>query len=151
MNTPRLSLLESHIETVSRIQEVIQEENTWLRVEKSPLPKEILEKKQALLPALDQVLAFLRDINAAKDGLTPGERSILKDARQKMMKIFYVDRENEQLLLKCSVTRQNPAPAAPANQSVNQVLLHHTYQNGEKPSESPRIPVQGLAQSSRTA
>ena len=148
MNASRIALMEEHLHTISRIQDIIQEENTWLRIEKTPLPKEILDKKQALLPDLDEVLAYLRNIQSARDGFSAGERTLLKEARQKMMKIFYVDRENEQLLLKCSVTGSTPSSAP---QSVNQVLLHHTYQNGERPSESHRISVQGSAQSSSTA
>lgn len=134
MNHSRLTHLESHLQCIDRIQHAIEEENSWLRAENAPVPNELLERKRALLPALDDALEFLRACNAEPAGFSSGERNLLKQARRKMMKIFYVDRENEQLLLKCSVTAQRgPAPA----QSINQVLLHHAYHHGEKPSEQP--------------
>ena len=65
--------------------------------------QEFLDRKRNTLQRIDSSLAGLKELNA--EGPVRGERSsrLIKSAQNKLMKIFLLDRENEQMLLKYSV------------------------------------------------
>ena len=104
--------LARHLALCDELYQLCVEENRILKTERRPPDAAWREKKQALAARLDASLAALRENPAA-----PGEHGgdILERARQRSLQILHLDRENEQLLLRCSLspTRPAPAPASP--------------------------------------
>lgn len=112
MSTP----LEDHQRLCDEIHRCVLDENRFLRQhQRSPDP-ELLERKRGLLTRLDISLAALREVPAAvvRD---PETRAQLEAARGRILQILQLDKENEQLLLRCSLSRpamEKPAPSASA-------------------------------------
>lgn len=104
--------LARHLALCDELYQLCVEENRILKTERRPPDAAWREKKQALASRLDASLTALRENPAA-----PGEHGgdILERARQRSLQILHLDRENEQLLLRCSLspTRPSPAPASP--------------------------------------
>ena len=97
--------LEQHLKIIEHTLEVLKEENRLLREEGEMPSAEFLEKKRELLPKLDDSIKQVKASAQSTDGpLGIGGRQIVQKAKQLLLKIFYIDRENEQLLLKRAIT-----------------------------------------------
>lgn len=68
-----------------------------------PPSEEFLEKKKGFVSVLDKGLELLKKINEAGDAIPRGLEPLVKECRDKIMKLMMVDRENERLLLKSSL------------------------------------------------
>ncbi len=68
-----------------------------------PPTEEFLEKKKSFLGVLDKGLELLKMINESGEAVHPVVAPLVKECRDKIMKLMIVDRENERLLLKCSL------------------------------------------------
>lgn len=104
-------LLARHLALCDELHRLCLEENRVLKQEGRPPDEAWRESKRALSARLDQSLADLKN-------RAPGERGgeLLEQARQRCLQILHLDRENEQLLLRCSLgpARPAPPPASPA-------------------------------------
>ncbi|TVR48541.1 MAG: hypothetical protein EA425_14195 [Puniceicoccaceae bacterium] len=98
---------------------LLLEENRRMRESAAPPDEALLEKKKALLPELDRRLARLKvlaDEAAGGSPVSPDRRRAVKEARNRLLQILMLDRENERLLLKNSLPpkiRQAYAKVAP--------------------------------------
>jgi hypothetical protein len=105
--------LRRHLALCDELHRLCLEENRVLRQESRPPDETWRTRKRELSARLDQSLASLR-----QQPPQPGEHGgeLLEQARQRSLQILHLDRENEQLLLRCSLgpARPAPAPIAPA-------------------------------------
>ncbi len=83
---------------------LLLEENSILMREGKPPSEEFLKKKRNLLPQLDESLTALKDLRETGPVRGAQNQKLIEDTQKKLMKIFLLDRENEQLLLKMSIS-----------------------------------------------
>ena len=76
------------------------EENTWLKNEKKAPDSDLLDRKQIILPQLEASLQNLRKLKPEFFSPFDNSKKLVNDSHAKLLQIFYVDRENEDLLLK---------------------------------------------------
>ncbi len=97
------------------------DENRFIRQNQCAPTPEFLLLKRALLQRLDASLSALRELPAAS-ARTPADRAQLENSRARILQILQLDKENEQLLLRCSLARQHPtlSTASPASASMLQ-------------------------------
>ena len=93
-------VLTSHLEICEAVHALLLEENSWLKSKQSAPEQELLERKEALLPQLDESLARLKRLQPELFSPFDDSKKLINDAHSKLLQIFYVDRENEDLLLK---------------------------------------------------
>ncbi len=120
--TPLLAL-QKHQELCNELHELTLEENRFLQEHRRPPDAGLLERKKAMLVRLDETLAALR--GASREGSSATEfRQAVEKTRSRILQILQLDRENEQLLLRYSLTGSRtpavpaPAPAPSALQSI---------------------------------
>jgi hypothetical protein len=99
-------LLARHLAISDELHRLCLEENRILKHEGRPPDETWRERKRAAAARLDESLAALRARPAA-----PGEHGgdALEQVRQRHLQILHLDRENEQLLLRCSLGPARPA------------------------------------------
>lgn len=74
-----------------------------MRTTGSPPSEEFLERKKSFVDVMDKGLELLRRINESGEPIPRGLEPLVKECRDKIMKLMMVDRENERLLLKSSL------------------------------------------------
>lgn len=101
------------------------EENRFLQEERRPAEAPLIERRRAALKRLDEAVSALRSLpsGGAKD---PGRRDALEKTQARIMQILQIDRENEQLLTRYSLSRGAPPPAA----AVDRGALQRIYSGG---------------------
>ncbi len=115
--------LHQHHQLCDELHECALEENRFLRQHQRPLTPEMVERKRGLLGKLDQSLADLRSVPAGRVR-EPETRDLLEHTRARILQILQLDKENEQLLLRFSLSGPKPAPAASTPSSA---LLQKIY------------------------
>ena len=98
------------------------EENKLLQKNQQIADPVILEKKKALLVQLDENLTLIQTTDKV-DKRDPSSRDVLDKTRSRILQILQLDRENEQLILKLSITK---GPEKPEEQ-INTTLLKRIY------------------------
>lgn len=101
--------LQQHLAHCDELYQLALEENRYLRQEQRPPDEAWRERKRQAAERLDQSLTQLRALER-----TPGFRGgeVLEQARARSLQILLLDRENEQLLLRCSMgSSARPAPS----------------------------------------
>ena len=76
------------------------EENTWLKNEKKAPNSGLLDRKKTMLPQLEVSLENLRKLKPEFFSPFDDSKQLVNDSHAKLLQIFYIDRENEDLLLK---------------------------------------------------
>ena len=94
--------LRVHLENCEIAYSLLLEENSILKREGKPPAEEFLKKKRILLPQLEESINALKDLRETCPIRGAQNRKLIDDTQKKLMKIFLLDRENEQLLLKMS-------------------------------------------------
>ena len=91
-------VIKHHLDICEQVHSLLLRENHQLKTEGTLPSEEILNEKEGLLPVLDQSLGELKKLN--REDFSPfGEGgNLIRKAQNKLMQIFYIDRENEQLL-----------------------------------------------------
>ena len=105
--------LQLHQQICDELHELALEENRYLQQHQRPPDAALLERKRGLLAKLDQTLEALRQAPREGDA-QPAFRQALDKTRARILQILQVDKENEQLLLRCSRTGARPASPVPA-------------------------------------
>ena len=102
-------VLNQHLQLCTQVYELLLEENTWLKTEKSVPTQELLDKKQILLPQLETSLLDLKKLKPELFSPFDNSKKLVAESHSKLLKIFYLDRENEELLVKITqpTDRQN--------------------------------------------
>jgi hypothetical protein len=115
--------LQQHQQLCDELHQCALEENRFLRQYQRPLSAESVERKRSLLTKLDQSLAALRTVPAGR-AREPEARDLLELTRARILQILQLDKENEQLLLRFSLSAPKPSTTA-ANPSS--ALLQKIY------------------------
>ncbi len=103
--------LTQHLALCDQLYALTVEENHWLKNKRTPPDAAQREKKQALLEQWTQSLA---QIKARPTDPHEHGGDDLEKARQRCLQILHLDRENEQLLLRCSLSPAGtPTTATP--------------------------------------
>lgn len=126
-------IIKQHIDLCEEVYRVLQEENRILRTTGKAPEEAFLEKKRQLLPLLDNSVQALKLVREGSQPTGQRTRDLVSQGQRIMMKIFLLDRENEQLLLKISanptlaLTRspQNLQPYRPSPPSVKNAYQRH--------------------------
>ena len=106
MNTT--TILEHHLEISEQVHKLLLEENGFLKQEQSVPDSTFLERKQGLLNELAQSLDAVKQLRRTQGSLSSSEIEMIRSAQNRTMQGLYLDRENEQLLLKHSVVQAAP-------------------------------------------
>jgi hypothetical protein len=114
-----MQALQQHQQLCDELHALALEENSFLQQNRRTPDEPLLERKRSLLARLDETLAALR--NASREGVNSGDfRQAVEKTRSRILQILQLDRENEQLLLRFSLTggrvaaAATPAPASPS-------------------------------------
>ena len=118
--------LQNHQQLCDEIHQCVLDENRFLRQQQRVPDAPLLERKRALLARLDGSLAGLRALPAAS-ARAPETREQLERTRARILQILQLDKENEQLLLRCSLAPARPASASPATNSASVSMLQKIY------------------------
>jgi len=102
-------VIREHLKLCERTHDLLLRENKHLKDQGTPTSKELIEEKKQLLPLLDHSVTALNKLR--REDFSPfGDGSaLMQKAQNKLMQIFYIDRENEQLLLKASMQTTSSA------------------------------------------
>lgn len=120
-----MQILQRHQDLCNELHQLALEENSFLQQHRRAPDATLLETKKALLARLDESLVALRTVPRNGDeGAT--YRALLDKTRAKILQILQLDRENEQLLLRFSLSGGVPPASAPITPS--QSMLQKIYQ-----------------------
>jgi len=107
-----------HQQLCDELHELALAENSFLQQHRRAPDNALLDRKRALLARLDATLAALRTASPAK-----GLNAALEKTRSRILQVLQLDRENEQLLLRYSLSsRPTAAPATSAAPSMLQKI-----------------------------
>ena len=116
--------LQAHHRLCDAIHQCALEENRFLRQHQRAPGADFLTRKRTMLEQLDASLAALRALPAAS-ARDPEARAQLENTRARILQILQLDKENEQLLLRCSLAANRPADTAAPTASVS--MLQKIY------------------------
>jgi hypothetical protein len=122
----QLQAIQEHHQLCDEIHQCVLDENRFLRTQQRAPDAPLLERKRTLLQKLDQSLAALRAVPAAS-ARDPELRAQLEKTRARILQILQLDKENEQLLLRCSLNAARPPAAAPGAASGSVSMLQKIY------------------------
>lgn len=118
--------LHEHGHLCDEIHRCVLEENRFLRTQQRAPDAPLLERKRQLLQRLDEILAALRALPSAS-ARAPAEREQLEQTRARILQILQLDKENEQLLLRCSLGGSRPAAAPAGTPTASAAMLQRIY------------------------
>jgi len=95
-------VLVGHLGLCEEVHALLLEENTWLKTKKTSPEQDLLDRKKAVLPRLDESLDNLKRLQPESFSPFDDSKKLVNDSHAKLLQIFYLDRENEDLLLKLS-------------------------------------------------
>lgn len=122
----QLAILQQHQALCDEIHAAVLAENRFLRQHQHAPEASQVEHKRALLAKLDESLTALRTLPAAS-ARDPEVKVQLEKTRARILQILQLDQENEQLLLRCSLSggKRVSGDAKPAAGSVS--MLQKIY------------------------
>jgi hypothetical protein len=91
----------AHYQLCEKVYNVLLEENSWLKLEKRAPEFDFLNKKKDIVADLDASLANLKKLKPEFFSPFDDTKKLVSESHAKLLQIFYLDRENEDLLLKC--------------------------------------------------
>lgn len=106
------SILEEHTGLCEQAYQLILDENYLLKRDGHLPDESFLAKKRRFLSSFSESLSALRERQPEFISDLPKCRIMIEKAQQIILKTLLVDRENEQFLLKCTMTAR-PLPAVP--------------------------------------
>jgi hypothetical protein len=109
----QMEALQKHRQLCNELYQLALEENQFLKANQRLPDPLLLGRKRQLLDRLSESLAALRAAPPESPG-APARREAIEKARERILQILHLDRENEQLLLRFSLGRFHPAVPAPA-------------------------------------
>jgi len=95
--------LQQYVLLCEKIHHLLQEENRILQSTRKPPGAAFLARKSELLPRLDAARLAIGLGRAMEPAEVDSQTSMIKRLQKKMLTLLLLDRENEKLLLKCSM------------------------------------------------
>lgn len=119
--------IQQHRQACDQIYELAVEENRFLQENHRAPEAAFLERKREALAKLEAAMKELRAAGATgpKD---PQKKAALQKTQARIMQILQLEKENEVLLTRFSLSRGMPAPAPAPGRS----LLEKIYSQGPK-------------------
>lgn len=96
-------VIREHLNLCEQAHALLLRENNHLKNKGIPTSQEILDQKQDLLPLLDHSLVALKRLRREDFSPFGDGPALMQKAQNKLLQVFYIDRENEQLLMKVSM------------------------------------------------
>ena len=93
-------VIKQHFQLCERVYDILLEENSWLKLEKKAPELDFLDRKREIVGELDASLANLKKLKPEFFSPFDDTKQLVSDSHAKLLQIFYLDRENEELLLK---------------------------------------------------
>ena len=93
-------ILKQHLVLCNDVHQLLLEENTWLKVQKKVPDMPFLEKKKVIVQRLESSLANLKKLKPEFFSPFDNSKKLVGESHSKLLQIFYLDRENEELLVK---------------------------------------------------
>ena len=118
--------VQEHHQLCDEIHQCVLAENRFLRQQQRAPDAALLERKRTLLARLDTTLAALRTVPAAS-ARDPETRAQLEKTRARILQILQLDKENEQLLLRCSLTASRPIASGTPAPTASVTMLQKIY------------------------
>ena len=122
----QLETIQAHYRLCDEIHQCVLDENRFLRQQQRAPDAAMLERKRTLLGRLDATLAALRAIPAAS-ARDPETRAQLEKTRARILQILQLDKENEQLLLRCSLGGPRAAGSGTPTTAGSVSMLQKIY------------------------
>ena len=124
-------ILARHLTLCEEVHGLLMEENSWLKSKQAPPEEALLERKRALLPRLDESLDNLKRLRPEFFSPFDDSKELVTNAHSRLLQIFYLDRENEDLLLKIC----QPSDRATFNRFADPEEIDDFHgRGGEEPS-----------------
>lgn len=148
--------LQAHRQLCEELHQLALEENRFLKEHRRlPEPAQ-LERKRTLLARLDSSLVALRESPTARPGDNE-RRALVEKVREKILQILHLDRENEQLMLRYTLSRPGHAPRAsalapaapPTGDSVSAAAPASNSIPSATPASPAAVPAGSLSQLQR--
>ena len=95
--------LQQHLLLCEEINLLLIEENRILQTTRRPPATDFLTRKSELLPKLDAARLALSIGKMTQEGEITLQKVAIERLQKKMLSLLLLDRENEKLLLKCSM------------------------------------------------
>ena len=102
------NILEKHLELSEQAHKLLLEENSFLKEKQTVPESDFLERKKTLLDELADSLEAVKRMRKTQSNFSETEKEMIRSAQNRTMQGLYLDRENEQLLLKHSVVQTAP-------------------------------------------
>ena len=93
-------IIKEHYNLCECVHQLLLEENSWLKVEKKPPEMDFLQRKKEIVDRLESSLANLEKLKPEFFSPFDDTKKLVGESHSKLLQIFYLDRENEELLLK---------------------------------------------------
>jgi hypothetical protein len=94
------NVIKDHLLLCEKVHALLLEENTWLKTKKVAPDMDLITRKQQILPQLDESLVNLKKLKPEYFSPFDDSKKLVGESHSKLLQIFYLDRENEELLLK---------------------------------------------------
>ena len=122
-----MEALTQHQQLCDELHELALEENRFLQQHRRALDADLLDRKRGMLARLDETLDALRNANRTERPES-GFRQALEKTRSRILQILQLDKENEQLLLRFSLTANRPSDsaAAPSPSILQKIYQRHS-------------------------
>src|SRR5258708_16959776 len=104
--------LQKHRQHCDELYTLTLEENRFLKEQRRPPEASLVARKRDLLERLTQSLDNIRAVGSGTVGDTARKEAIEK-ARERILQILHLDRENEQLLMRSSLSRVAKSSSQP--------------------------------------
>ncbi|MDA0343817.1 MAG: hypothetical protein ACO3VB_08515 [Opitutales bacterium] len=95
-----MDILKQHLALCQDVYQLLLEENTWLKVQKKVPEMQFLEKKKVIVQRLEGSLSNLKKLKPEFFSPFDDSKKLVGESHSKLLQIFYLDRENEDLLVK---------------------------------------------------
>ncbi len=93
-------VLRRHLEICRNAHKHLIEENSCLKKNRALPSEELITRNQEMLPELELSLAELKKLQPEEFSPFGDCKELVKASHDKLMQIFYIDRENEDLLVR---------------------------------------------------
>ena len=93
-------IIKAHFSLCEKVYDLLLEENSWLKLEKKAPELSFLDRKREIVNKLDASLANLKKLKPEFFSPFDDTKKLVSDSHAKLLQIFYLDRENEELLIK---------------------------------------------------
>ncbi len=93
-------VLKSHLVLCSEVYDLLLEENSWLKLQKKVPEMEFLQRKKVIVEKLESSLSNLKQLKPEYFSPFDNSKKLVSESHTKLLQIFYLDRENEDLLVK---------------------------------------------------